>query len=59
MTNSKKQLSGVLFIIGGLIFMFVATAGIRTTFFVLACAFIVIGAAMLSRAKKEQTEEKK
>ncbi|GEM_PF-1366013 len=59
MSDSKKQLSGILFLIAGLVFMFVATAGIRTTFFILACAFIVIGAALLSRGKKESSEEKK
>jgi uncharacterized membrane protein HdeD (DUF308 family) len=56
--ESKKKLSGILFIIAGMIFMFAATAGIKTTFFVLACAFVAIGAAMLRKAKKEGTDQK-
>ncbi len=53
MTESKKQLSGILFIVAGLVFMFVATSGIKTTFFVLACVFILIGAMLLSKTKKQ------
>ncbi len=53
MSLSNQKLGGILFVVAGLAFMFVATSGIRTTFFVLACVFILIGVVLLVKNKNQ------
>lgn len=46
------RLGGILFLIAGVAFLLAGALGERTVFFVLGCAFLVIGAGAAARARK-------
>jgi len=51
MDLKKMKLSGILFMVAGVIFIATGLLGERMVFFVLGCSFIAIGGAFLARSR--------
>ena len=58
MDPKKTKTSGILFIIGGLLFMLTYFGSKNVAFFTIGCAFIAIGTAAVARSKKAENEDK-
>ncbi|MBN1893126.1 hypothetical protein JW906_01475 [bacterium] len=53
MAPKNQKLGGILFVIAAVAWFFAGSLDRRPTFFVLGCAFLVIGLGMLSQSKKK------
>ena len=52
MQADRFRIGGVLFLIAGAAFIFVAVLGQRAVFFILGCAFMALGGAFLATSRR-------